>query len=282
MRNPLLRFPGLDGLAAGAASQSSPRLPLNTADWVSGEADLIRLDEQADELASRGPFTVELAGEEANPTVAEEITLHLQRWSGHRNAASQETAFSGLLLAHRGLHPLEKPLIRADYRHALDVWQWVLRLDPQAGAAVQAAALFHDVERVFTEADSRREKGIAAEDYDGFKARHAEESARVTDEILGGQGFADGIRRRAAELIAGHDRPDLSADPDAAVLNDADALSYFSLNSPGYLAYFGEEQARRKIAWTLRRLSPTGRSWLARLRLPRPVAALMPARPAET
>lgn len=267
----LLRFSGLGGPDGVPAD----RLVLNTADWVRGETDLIQLDEQADELAARGSFEVELTGEEGDPALAQEVALHLQRWSGHRNAASREAGFSGLLLAHRDLHPLEKPLVRADYRHALDVWQWVLRLDPEAGAALQAAALFHDVERVFTEADSRREKGIAANDYDGFKARHAEESARVTGDILDRHGFADGIRRRAAELIAGHDRPDLSADPEAAVLNDADALSYFSLNSPGYLAYFGEEQARRKIAWTLRRLSPQGRSWLARLRLPRAVADLL-------
>lgn len=279
MSNPLLRFPGLDGLASQAPLS---RLPLSAADWLRGEADLIRLDEQADELAARGPFEVELAGEGADLSVAEEVALHLQRWSGHRNTVSREAAFSALLLAHRDLHPLEKPLVRADYRHALDVWQWVLRLDPDAGAALQAAALFHDVERIFTEADSRREKAVASQDYDAFKARHAEESARVTDEILGGHGFPSEVRRHAAELIAGHDRPDLAADPDSAVLNDADALSYFSLNSPGYLAYFGEEPARRKIAWTLRRLSPRGRRWLARLRLPRPVAALLPESAAET
>jgi hypothetical protein len=262
------------------------RLPLNAGDWLRGEADLIRLDEQADDLAARGSFEIELTGEGNEDSVlADEVPLHLQRWSGHRNAVSREDAFSALLRAHRALHPLEKPLVRADYRHALDVWQWVLRLDPEADAALQAAALFHDVERIFTEADSRREKGIASQDYDAFKARHAKESARVTDEILDGLGFSAPVRRRAAELIAGHDRPDLSADPDAAdiaVLNDADALSYFSLNSPGYLAYFGEEQARRKIAWTLRRLSSRGRSWLARLRLPRRVAALLPDPGAET
>lgn len=280
MRPLLLRFPGL----AGLTSQGPPsRLPLDAADWLRGETDLIRLDEQADGLAAWGPFEVELAGDgDESPVVAAEVALHLQRWSGHRNHSSQERAFSALLLAHRDLHPLEKPLVRADYRHALDVWQWVLRLDPDAGAALQAAALFHDVERVFTEADSRREKGVASQDYDAFKARHAAESARVTDEILGRHGFPGEIRKRAAELVAGHDRPDLAAASDSAVLDDADALSYFSLNSPGYLAYFGEERARRKIAWTLRRLSPRGRSWLARLRLPRPVAVLLPESALET
>lgn len=69
-----------------------------------------------------------------------------------------------LLRRHRSLHPADKPLVRADYRHALDVWQWVLRLDPEAGGAVQIAALFHDVERIFTEAESRSEQAVSALD----------------------------------------------------------------------------------------------------------------------
>ena len=49
------------------------------------------------------------------------------------------------------------------------------------------------------------------------------------------------LSARAVELIAGHDQPGrvdssgkaLSEDPDAALLEDADALSFFSLNSAG-------------------------------------------------
>jgi hypothetical protein len=268
-----LRFPGLAGLLGEPGFAAPVRLRLDAAEWSRGETDLIRLDERADEIAIQGSFAVELEG--GPPEVEEEIALHFQRWSGRRNAASGGEAFSRLLLSHRQLHPLEKALVRADYRHVLDVWQWVLRLSPGAGAAVQAAALFHDVERVYTEADSRREQGVADADYDGYKARHAEVSARVTAQALAEQGFDAAVRRRAVELVAGHDRPEVSADPEAALLDDADALSYFSLNSPGYLAYFGAEAARRKIAWTLARLSPAGSAWLPRLRLSAPVAALV-------
>lgn len=271
----VLHLPGLHGLLETGSSPPAGRLSLDAGEWRRGEIDLIRLDEQADDLAGQGSFEVEVDPGTAPGTreIAEEVALHLQRWSGHKNGASRSEAFSRLLRAHRDLHPLEKPLVRADYRHTLDVWQWVLRLAPEAGAAVQAAALLHDVERVFTEADSRREQGVA--DYDAFKERHANASARLTGEILAAQGFGSEETERAVELVAGHDRPDTHEDPDSAALADADALSYFSLNSPGYLAYFGEEQARRKIAWTLARLSPRGREWLGRLRLPRAVAALL-------
>lgn len=193
-------------------------------------------------------------------------------WS-RRNGAIPDEMLDRLLARHRALHPLDKPLVEADYRHALDVWQWVLRLEPEAGAAVQIAALFHDIERVFTEAESRSEQAVA--DYDDYKARHAARSAWITAAVLREEKLDPALAARAVELIAGHDQPGrvnsagkaLSEDPDAALLEDADALSFLSLNSAGYLRYYGEEQARRKVEWTLARLSPRGRERLAGLDL---------------
>jgi hypothetical protein len=54
---------------------------------------------------------------------------------------------------------------------------------------------------------------------------------------------------------------------EAGVLADADALSFFALNSPGYLRWFGPEQTARKVAWTLARMSDGARGWLRRIRL---------------
>jgi hypothetical protein len=59
-----------------------------------------------------------------------------------------------------------------------------------------------------------------------------------------------------------------------ALLDDADCLSFFSLGSSGFLDYFGEAQARRKIAWTLRRLSLRACASLPSIRLRRDVARL--------
>ncbi len=182
------------------------------------------------------------------------------------NGAIPGEVLDRLLARHRSLHPLDKPLVEADYRHALDVWEWVLRLDPDAGGAVQIAALFHDIERVFTEAEVRSEQAVA--EYDDYKARHAARSARITERVLAEEGIDPALREQATELIAGHDQPGRASSADAVLLEDADALSFFSLNSAGYLAYYGEAQARRKIEWTLARLSPRGREHLARLELP--------------
>jgi hypothetical protein len=88
----------------------------------------------------------------------------------------------------------------------------------------------------------------------------------------------------AARLIAGHERPPAPDDPDTAdlaLLNDADALSFFSLNSVGYLDYFGPGPARRKVAWTLRRLRPESRHHLAGMRLAPEIAAAVATELAE-
>jgi hypothetical protein len=100
----------------------------------------------------------------------------------------------------------------------------------------------------------------------------------MADETLDEAGVDELTRRRAARLIAGHERPPAPGDPDAAdlaLLNDADALSFFSLNSPGYMDYFGPEAARRKVSYTLARLRPAARRRLSHIRLRPDVAALL-------
>ena len=62
---------------------------------------------------------------------------------------------------------------------------------------------------------------------------------------------------------------------DAAVLADADALSFFSLNSPGFLSYYGPAHTRRKVAWTLARMRPAARARPAGHRLVREVRAMI-------
>jgi hypothetical protein len=250
-------------MTSGEPGEPLSRLDLEATAWSRGDLDLPELDERIDELAAAGPFAVAVHGEPASAAAG--VDVHLQRWSGRRNGAVPGEELSRLLARLRDLHPADKPLVRADYRHALDVWQWVLRLEPEAGAAVQIAALFHDVERVFTEAEVRSEQTVAA--YDDYKARHAARSAAITKRLLAEEGCATALRARAAELIAAHDQPGRVDDAEGALLEDADALSFFSLNSSGYLRYYGAEQARRKVEWTLARLSGRGRDALTRLRL---------------
>ena len=243
--------------------------------WHAGEVDFYWVDAQADALAERGLVPVEAAGEAASRL---ELLTRCQRWIGRRNQHSQTTWFDALLQFHRSMHDRARPLVRADHNHALDAWQWLLRLDPDASAAVQVAALFHDVERLRSEADSRFEH--LAEEYDAFKRRHAEQGGQIMREVLSGSPVPAEIARRAVKLVSCGDRlPDVLGDGvgdgELELLEDADCLSFFSLNSPGFLDYYGASHTTRKISWTMRRLSLRACAFLPSIRLRPDVAQLM-------
>jgi predicted metal-dependent HD superfamily phosphohydrolase len=100
----------------------------------------------------------------------------------------------------------------------------------------------------------------------------------MADRSLASAGVDGETRARVARLIAGHEHPPTPDDPDAAdlaLLNDADALSFLSLNSPGYVDWFGPDAARRKVAWTLARLRPEARRRLDGVRLRPDVAEMV-------
>ena len=254
--------------------RASPPFRLVLAEWASPGFRFYDFDARLDASGEEGPFTIVLAAaEEELPGFARQVLTRCQRLMNRRNAASQGAFFDRILTEHRAMHDLAKPLVRADYNHALDTWQWTLRLEPEAGLAVQVAALFHDIERLESEADVRIEQHAA--DYQTFKDAHAERGAALADAVLARAGVDAETRRRAGRLIAEHEQPQGFDAADCALLNDADALSFFSLNSPGYLDYYGEEQTRHKVAYTLRRLRPESRRHLAGLRLPSQVADLV-------
>jgi hypothetical protein len=254
---------------------------LQVEEWESQNFNFYEMDWRLDTLAERDfrPFAVDVLGDPKElARAAGEILTRCQRWMDRRNEASRSALFDRVLAEHRDAHDLAKPLVRADYDHALDTWQWMLRLTPDAGLAAQLAALFHDVERLASEADARIEHH--APDYQAFKNDHAERGAELAAALLAWVGVDAGTRERTAQLIALHEHCPKPGDPDAAalsLLNDADALSFFSLNSAGYLDYFGPEATRRKVAYTLRRLRPEARRHLDGLRLRPAVAAAVAA-----
>lgn len=196
-------------------------------------------------------------------SAALEILTRYQGLVGRRNAASSGGLFDAILARHRALHDLSLPLVRADYLHALDTWQWVLRLAPDAALAVQVAALFHDVERLVSEADKRVEH--TASDYQAFKDAHAARGAEMTCALLAELGVNAETREEVRHLVTKHERA--GGDSTLALLNDADALSFFSLNSSGFLRYFSPEHTRRKVAYTLARLRPEHHGRLDEMRL---------------
>jgi len=251
--------------ADGAAGRPAD---LTVERWEDPALDFWELDRRLDRVvAERRPLVV--AGSASRPAHVPAAVLAIltraQRVVGRRNRASASLFFDGLLARQRDLHDLALPLVRADFDHALDVWQWALRLNPDASLALQLAALFHDLERLRSEARERREQH--AGDYPAYKRRHAREGARFAVSVLAAAGVHPAVLERTGRLIAAHDEPAAGRDRELGQLVDADALSFFSLNSPGFLDAYGPAHTRQKVAFTLARLSLDGRSRLGQLRL---------------
>ncbi len=240
--------------------------------WRAPSYDPQALDAQLATAADRGALRLSVLLDDDEPDAAlVEILTRAQPYLDRRNVVSRSAVFDRALAAHRALHDLTKPLVRADYAHALDAWQWTLRLDPEASLAVQLAALFHDVERLASEADTRVEQH--ADDYVAFKRAHARTGASMARRTLVSVGLPTHVLDRTALLVGNHETP--GADRERALLNDADALSFFSLNSAGFVDYYGAEHARKKIAYTLERASAAARARLSTIRLRADVAALV-------
>ncbi|MBC7171835.1 MAG: DUF4202 family protein [Polyangiaceae bacterium] len=246
---------------------------LRIEEWSAPDAELSALDARV-ECSSADAVRL-VAGEGGWPEAAEQILTRYQWLVSRRNAQSANGHFDELLAIHASLHDMEKPLVRADRIHALDTWQWTLRLDPSAGIAVQIAALFHDIERLVSEPDRRVEQH--ALDYRNFKRAHARGSANMLREVVGSTKTPSEVLERAARLVVTHE--ERGDDPDLRLLNDADALSFFSRNSDGFLRYYGEAHTRAKVRFTLGRLGRSARKRLARIRLRPEIARLIDEAP---
>jgi hypothetical protein len=268
-------FPDVE-VDASSAPGDELRATIDARAWRASRIDLWALDTHMHALDARGCFDLRLEGLEGlerggAARAAFEVLTRCQRFTRRRNRASRAAVFDRILERHRKLHDLDKPLVRADYDHALDVWQWMLRLDLEASLSAQAAALFHDLERLVSEANVRIEH--FAPDYQAFKDEHARRGAALARAVLAGLPLQPWVQDRIGALIGAHERP--GEDAELALLNDADALSFFSLNSAGFLDYFGPEHTRAKVAYTLGRIRPEAKALLPRIRCRPEVEAMI-------
>jgi hypothetical protein len=266
-------FPTVEiGVECVDEETDTPMATIDLATWDDRKVDFPTFDGHIDDLSRRGPVTLVLRGGlgEAVRAACEMLT-RFQRLVVRRNASSTSPEFDALLTRLGAIHDRSKPLAVADWNHVVDTWQWMLRLDPCASREPQMAALMHDVERLESEVDARVEH--LAPNYSQFKETHARRGAEMALTLLEQCGIDRTTRVRVAELIAGHECP--GDDPDRLLLNDADALSFFSQNSSGYLDYFGTEQTQRKIAWSLGRMRVSATARLETIRLRVDVARLL-------
>jgi len=200
---------------------------------------------------------------EWKPEEAGSVLTRCQRCLQRRNRASQLPIFERAFLLYRSMFDLGNPLALADYRHAIDTWQWSLRLSPHASLHVQLAALLHDIERLGSETGRRAEHRAVSQD--AFKGRHVERGARMANLLLLAVDAPPALATRTADLVERHEG--LPSDDELGLVADADALSFFSLNSPGYLHRFGQERTMRKVRHTLARMTSPAVARLARVHL---------------
>lgn len=234
--------------------------------WLRG--DLLQVDREVHAAQDSGASFALFAERELHA----EVALRYQRLVPRSNAASATPAFHELLQRHRRLHDLRSPLVRADYDHALDAWQWALRLDPAATAEVQIAALLHDLDRLASDPRGRNEPR-APTSAASADARAERGAQWVRALVQDGPWDVDTITR----LVRHHERR--TAVPGGDLVGDADVLSFFALNSSGFLRYFGAEVTGRKVRANLARASPRARTWLGRVRLHPLVRAMVDALP---
>jgi len=136
-----------------------------------------------------------------------------------------------------------------DPRHADNTLEWLLRLEADAGDALQLAALAHDIDRAIEESKVRR---ADFDDYDAFKAAHARHGAELLRPILNACGVARDIVDEACRLVEVHE---VGGDPRSDLLKDADSISYFDVNLPLYYQREGWAETQRRSLWGYRRLT---------------------------
>ena len=275
-----VEFPTVTLVCNGPSVADERCVTVDLVAWAAPFADTGALDRRIEAADARGPFGLRLVGVGAGAGAGTsaggaraclEILTRYQRFVGRRNRASKGPLFDRVLARHRALHDLAQPLARSDFDGALDVWQWLLRLDPDAGLAAQAAALFHDVEQVEAEAWARFERRTST--CEVFKDESARHGAAIARAILAGAGVGAAVLDRVATLVEGHQAS--SDDPESALLEEACALSFLSRDSAGYVDRHGPELGRARVARALGRLGPRGRPRVRSIRCRPDVRALV-------
>jgi len=137
---------------------------------------------------------------------------------------------------------------KTEYDHSQSVWQWVLKLKPDADIALQIAALGHDIDRSFK--DYRKTKAKFAT-YDEYKKEHALQSAKITCDILRKYNFDEITIDKVKNLIENHE---VGGEGDVEILMEADSITFFN-DLSHYQQTHTQEETIDKIKFMYNRLN---------------------------
>jgi hypothetical protein len=113
---------------------------------------------------------------------------------------------------------------------------WLLVLEPRASEPALLAALTHDIERHFPGGPDF-DPGTMAPHDEEYRKAHSERSARIVAEWLRGQGAAEELVRRVADLILLHES---GGNPEADLVQAADSISFLETNAELVLGWYTE------------------------------------------
>ncbi|MFA5188152.1 MAG: DUF4202 family protein [Patescibacteria group bacterium] len=142
---------------------------------------------------------------------------------------------------------------KTEYDHSQSVWQWVLKLKPDADIALQIAALGHDIDRSFE--DYRKMKAKFST-YDEYKKEHALLSAKIMCDILKKHNFDETTIDKVRHLIENHE---IGGEGDVEILMEADSITFFN-DLPHYRQTHTQEETTDKIKFMYDRLNDKAKS----------------------
>jgi NADPH:quinone reductase-like Zn-dependent oxidoreductase len=129
-------------------------------------------------------------------------------------------------------------------RHLTRTREWVLVLDPDAGEALEIAAVIHDIERAFPAGDDPFDPA-APPGAGGYDEWHQQRSADIGEHWLREQGAPDALTAEVGGLIRAHET---GGSPRADVLQAADSLSFLETQTDLFIGMVRDGRLTRERA----------------------------------
>jgi hypothetical protein len=129
-------------------------------------------------------------------------------------------------------------------RHLARTRDWLLVLDPDAGEALQIAAVVHDVERAFP-ADDDPYDPDASPSADAYNEWHQQRSALMARVWVREQGASEELVEEVGALVAVHEN---GGWPEADILQAADSLSFLEVQVDLFLGMVNSGRLPRERA----------------------------------
>lgn len=144
----------------------------------------------------------------------------------------------------------------SNIKHLERTAYWIKQLRPDADEALLIAAMSHDIERAFRQANMeelRKDTGVLDKE---FLRRHQEGSAQIMVVFLEKCRANKDLVAKVKKLITHHEE---GGDDEQNLLKDADSISFFENDIPTFLtkvvAEIGREKVKKKFDWMYGRIT---------------------------